>query len=136
MTRYFLSAIFALTFTACSTTPVSTSRAQPVPADRQLLFAQSGHGLAEIIVKRDTGLSGGACSTEISIDGKPAAYIRTGEKVIFYVTPGEHFVSAEPHGICPGGLIEQKTIASTAKRRIFRVGIDNTGSMGLYPTTR
>ena len=131
----FCSVVLVLLIAAgCSTTPISSQRATPVPEERQFLYRHGGADTAKVLVKRDTGTMGAACATRVYVNGKLAAYVDPGEKVIFHVPAETVIVGAEPHGICAGGLIEAAAQLTPGKQVQFRIGSDHTGSMGLYRT--
>ena len=131
----FCSVVLVLLIGAgCATTPISSQQATPVPEERQFLYRHGGADTAQVLVKRDTGFMGSACATRVYVDGKLAAYVDSGEKVIFHIPAETVIIGAEPHGICGGGLIEAVAQLSPGKQVQFRISIDQTASMGLYRT--
>ena len=133
------NALLLLSMASCSTTPVSTKdskligESQILEDGKKLLTPSKNTG--EIIVKRDSGIFGGACATLIYIDGKSVAEIDTSEKAIFYLPEGEHFIGAEPSGICVGGLAEVIANVKAGSTLVFRYGIMGNGNSGIYPTS-
>lgn len=89
----------------CSSTPVDSASAKPVPADRTFAFQQDVPGGAMLVVSRDNGFwASGGCYATVLIDGKKAARINTGESVTLKVKPGRHIVGIsgdeEGNGVC------------------------------------
>lgn len=120
----------------CATIPVPTAQAPSVPASRVLspAFLQHRPGYGQVIVKRDEGFSASACNTRIFANGVPVADISTGEKVVFYLPPGDQMIAAMSAGICIGGLIEARAAVSAERAAIYRVGYGSSGEFQLQPT--
>ncbi len=99
--------LLALT-AGCATTPTPTDEAPEVPQSRMLStnFCEPKSKTAEVTVKRDVGVMGGVCTSRVFADAVPVADLDTGERVIMYLPYGEHIISAQPNGICGGGLSE------------------------------
>lgn len=129
---------FAALLSACSTTPISTRDAKLAPPDRiykgGVALSRPLPNTGEVVIKRDSGISGSACSTRIYIDGVTVADIDTSEKVVLYLAEGDHILSAKPNGLCGGGLTEVKATVKTGGSSAFRYGSSGNGSPGLYPT--
>jgi hypothetical protein len=139
MTRKALSlmaAIASALIAGCSTTPVPSSSAAAVPAERLLPAAnqQPVAGGGSISVTRDSGMMGAACSVRVWIDGVPVADIRTAERVRVNVTAGDHIVSAQPNAICAGGLVEVAASVKPGRDSRFRIGAGHNGEVILVPT--
>jgi len=115
----------------CATSPVPSREADPVPSSRLFAFQTPAQGDSTLIVTRDKGFVGGGCNTTVSIDGRRAAEIGTGETAKFHVTPGEHIVSASS---CGSGLKERETNIKAGSTKKFRISIDSSMSMDLSPT--
>lgn len=137
MTSATLPCIAALSLLAgCATTPVPTGQAPSVPRSRVLApdLLQYRPDYGQVVVKRDEGFSASACNTRILANGVPLAEISTGEKVVFYLPPGDQMIGAIAAGICAGGLIEAKVGVSTQRAAIYRVGYGSNGEFQLQPT--
>lgn len=126
----------SLLLVACATSPISTSQAKPVPADRLILstFSQPGPSTGEVIVKRDSGIGGSACSSKVFLDAKPVADLLTGEKVTLYLPEGEYLLGAFPNGICGGGLSETRASVKPNQTLLFRIGYGSNGDFYIQPT--
>lgn len=126
--RAFALAILLASITGCATQPISADKADPVPAER--LYGFGGSSAAQLVVTRDSGLSGSGCKLRFHIDGKPAADFYAGEVGRFGVSAGKHILAVEPVGICGGsGVFEAEVDLSAGdvvRRRISGVGV--------YPT--
>lgn len=128
--RIFIAGL-VLALAGCATTPIPAEQADPVPASRLFAFQSPSGGQAMIVVTRDTGFTGGACNTKLSIDGRLAAEIGPGETAKFYVSPGERMLSASS---CGSGLKEREANAQSGGTKQFRISIDSAMSLDLSPT--
>ena len=135
--------VFILSFNAvlligCASTPVSTSEAVSVPNNRILAdgkqFIAPSKNTGKIIVKRDSGFIGSACTVRIYLNGKGVADLDVSEKMVLNLTEGEYIVSAEPNGVCGGGLTEVKASVKPNSESVFRYGTSSNFSSSLYPT--
>ncbi len=115
----------------CATSPVPSSEADPVPSSRLFAFQAKAPCDSTLVVTRDKGFVGAGCNTTLSIDGRRAAEIGSGETAKFRVAPGEHIVSASS---CGSGLKERETIIKAGGIKKFRISIDSAMSMDLSPT--
>ncbi|MDO8374968.1 MAG: hypothetical protein Q7K57_57530 [Burkholderiaceae bacterium] len=119
----------------CATTPVPLSEATAVPADRQFLFAIPVGGTAPIVITRDIGMLGTGCATRVTVDGKLAALVRSGEKVTLNIPLGTAVLGAEPDGICGGGLVEIEAKPQGTDPILFRIAAEE-GGIRLFRTAR
>ena len=122
--------------TGCATDPISTTAASPVPLKRVARpdFLNPKPGYSQVIVKRDTGFGASACATIVSANAKQIAFIRTGEKVVFYLPEGDHIIGAEPDGICAGGISETSIRVKSDKPIILRIRYGSSGDFTIQPT--
>lgn len=138
MTRFVCCSFLFFILTGCASTPVSTSEAIQIPdsrvldGGRQYLLPTKNSGI--FIVKRDSGIMGAACSTKIYLNGKSIADLDTSEKVVLNLPVGEYIVSAEPNGVCGGGLTEVKFNVKDNSQSVFRYGTSGNGSPSIYST--
>ena len=128
-------AFFSLLLGGCSTTPIPSDQAKPVPASRLAAFqtkldSQSG----TLVVTRDSGFSGSACNTILYIDGEKTAEIGPGETAKFYLPAGERILGINSTTICGGGLKERSLILNAGEIKRYRISIDTSMSMDLSPT--
>src|SRR6266699_2064257 len=90
----FVTVALMLSLSACATTPVTIDQASVVPTSRvlatQLLTQTSNSG--SLIVKRDSGFMGSACTIRVFLDAVPVADLAPSEKVELFVGLGEHSV--------------------------------------------
>jgi hypothetical protein len=137
--KYYLL-IFSLVFflLGCASTPVPTSDAIQIPDSRVLeggrQYLSPIKNSGQFIVKRDTGIMGVACSTKIYLNGKGIADLDVSEKVVLNLPEGDYIVSAEPNGVCGGGLTEVKFNVKANSQSVFRYGTSGNGSPSIYPT--
>lgn len=129
--RILIAALGLAMLAGCATSPVPAEQADPVPRSRLFAFQSPSGGKAVILVTRDTGFTGGACNTKVSIDGRLAAEIGPGETARFYVPAGERMLSASS---CGSGLKERETIVQSGGTKRFRISIDSAMSLDLSPT--
>jgi len=129
-------ALFGLT--ACTSIPVPTKDSILIPDNRILADGRQYIALSknsgQIIIKRDSGLVGIACTTKIYIDAKPVADLDESEKVIFNLPEGEYILSAEPNGLCGGILTEIKVNVKANSQSVYRYAISLYGGPAIYPT--
>ena len=135
MQKGFIAASMVAFLVGCATTPIPLSEAVPVPPDRQFLFAIPVGGTAPIVITRDIGMLGTGCATRVTVDGKLAALVRSGEKVTLNIPSGTVVLGAEPDGICGGGLVEIEAKPQGAAPILFRIAADE-GGIRLYRTTK
>lgn len=122
----------------CASTPISTKDALLISDDQVLIdgrkYISQDKNSGQIIIKRDGGFSGSACSTRIYINAKAVADLDASQKILFTVPVGEYVVSAEPNGLCGGGLTEVKVSVKLGSKSVFRYGTSGWGSPAIYPT--
>ncbi len=87
-----------------------------------------------VIVKRDSGYQGLACSSHVLVDGHLVANLARSEKVSLYLSVGDHIIGAEPKGICVGGLSEVSVVARSDKTITLRIRYGSSGDFTLQPT--
>ena len=129
-------AVLAVFLVGCATQPIPTSQATPVPASkvRDTTFTKPGTGRGQVIVKRDSGFGGSACSTKLFANGKLTAELSTSEKINLYFPEGMHVISAWPNNPCGGGMVEVEAQVKVDKVLTYRIGYGSNGDFGLYPT--
>lgn len=130
-----IAILFAGLLAACNTHPISASRAVPAPAHRiynsEILTPRDGAG--QVIVTRDTGALGSACSIGILADGVSVAALNPGEKIEMYLPPGDHIIAGITRGgLCGSAVVEAAAAVTTALPLAFRVGV--SGAIFIYPT--
>lgn len=135
--RSLLATALLVSLFGCATTPIPTSSAQNVPAERvlnaSLLKPKDGYG--QVIVKRDEGAQYGLCNSRVFANGMPVAEISTGEKVTFYLPEGENIIGAmAAASLCGGGLVETKVLVVRSHPVTFRIGFGTNGDFFIQPT--
>jgi hypothetical protein len=133
-----LFALFlALLLTACATQPVSMYQASKVPSSRILApqLLSQGQYTGSLIIKRDTGFMGSACTIRVFVDRVPVADLAPSEKVEIFVPLGEHVVGATPTGaFCGGGTSEAAVVIRPEHQKILRIASGQSGDIHLQPT--
>lgn len=128
--------LMASALTGCATKPVSTAETVHVPRDRILApeLLQQADGRGAVTVKRDSGLGGSGCSARLFVDAKPAADLRPSERVVLYLPAGDHILSAQPNGLCGGGMVETRVRVAGHETATFRMGYGTAGDFTFTPT--
>ena len=132
----FLVLFLILSLAACATTPLTINQAAAVPETRilapQLLAPASNTG--SLVVKRDSGFMGSACTIRVFVDAVPVADLKSAEKVELFVALGEHSVVATSNGICGGGTSEAAVVIMPERQRILRIASGQSGDIFLQPS--
>jgi hypothetical protein len=131
-----LVSLMLLSLTACATTPLTINQAATVPDSRILapqLLAQALN-TGSLVVKRDSGFMGWACTIRVFVDAVPVADLKPSEKVELFVALGEHSVVATSNGICGGGTSESAVVIMPERQRILRIASGQSGDIFLQPS--
>jgi hypothetical protein len=80
----------------------------PPPPERILLpgYLEAAPGSGVVAVTRDAGAVNSTCTLQVRVDSRPVALLRTSERVILHLPPGEHVVSVtgeEGANVCGPG---------------------------------
>src|ERR1700730_17777998 len=120
----------------CATRPVSDSDTTPVPPDRIIdsRFLQPSPASGTVTVKRDRGFGGSACSSRVFVDASPTADLRPSERLVVYLPPGDHVISAWPNGVCGGGMSEARANVTSGSKLAFPIGYGSNGDFYVNPT--
>jgi hypothetical protein len=133
----FFAAFLALSLTACATQPISIYHASAVPTSRILapqLVSQAQY-TGSLIIKRDTGFMGSACTIRVFVDTVPVVDLAPSEKIEIFVPLGEHVVSAAPTDIfCGGGTSEAAVVIRPESQKILRIASGQSGDIHLQPS--
>src|SRR6266496_3970464 len=129
--------LLGLLLTACATQPVTVYQATAVPSARILapqLISQAPQ-TGSLIIKRDSGLMGSACTIRVFLDAVPVADLAPSEKVELFVALGEHSVVVSSNGIfCGGGTSEAAVVIMPERQRILRIASGQSGDIFLQPS--
>lgn len=132
-----LATVLTVSLTACATSPVTINQASPVPASRILapqLLDQAQY-TGSLVIKRDSGFMGSACTIRIFLGALPVADLAPSEKVELFVPLGEHIVVATPiSSFCGGGVSETAVVVGPEHRKILRVASGQSGDIRLQPS--
>jgi len=128
--------VVILLLTSCATTPISVEHASVVPASRilaaQMLAPSPRTG--SLVIKRDSGFMGSACTMRVFVDGVAVADLEAAEKIELFVPLGEHIVGVTSNGICGGGTAEAAVVLVPERQRILRIASGQSGDIYLHPT--
>jgi hypothetical protein len=133
----FLAVFLTLSLTGCATQPVSIHQASAVPSSRILApqWLSQAQYTGSLIIKRDTGFMGSACTIRVFVDTVPVADLTPTEKVELFVPLGEHVVGATPTGfLCGGGTFEAAVIIRPETQKILRIASGQSGDIHLQPS--
>lgn len=131
----------ALMLGGCSTTPIPSNTAKPVPPERILITSQ---GSSTLIITRDKGwFAGGGCFVSVLIDGKSVARVDTGESVSVKVVEGRHILAItgdkDGKGLCAyqigQPIKENATDIKANEIQKFRITGDTSSGLDLRPST-
>ena len=100
---------------------------------RQFLAQTSNSG--SLVVKRDSGFMGSACTIRVFVDAVPVADLKPAERVELFVPLGEHsVVVTATGGICGGGTSEAAVVIMPERQRILRIASGQSGDIFLQPS--
>ena len=129
--------LLALSFTACATTPITIQQASAVPSSRILTpqWLSPTAYTGSLVIKRDTGFMGSACTVRVFVDAVPVADLATAEKVEVFVPLGEHVVGATSTNLfCGGGAVEVAVVIAPERQKILRIASGQSGDLYLQPS--
>ena len=132
----FRIALVALALAGCATQPISIQQASAVPAARILApqWLAPAQYTGSLIIKRDSGFMGSACTVRVFIDAVPVADLAPAEKVELFVGLGEHVVGAtSPNAFCGGGASETAVVVVPEHQKILRIASGQSGDLHLQP---
>jgi len=134
--QFFFSVLLALFLTGCATRPITIQQAANVPASRILAsqWLSQGPYTGSLIIKRDGGFMGSACTIRVFIDAVPVADLAPSEKVEVFVPVGEHIVGVTSNGICGGGASEAAVVIALERQKILRIASGQSGDIYLQPS--
>jgi hypothetical protein len=128
--------ILALLLAACATTPTTIQQASDVPSSRILAaqWVSQAPYTGSLVVKRDSGFMGSACTIRVFVDAVPVADLAPAEKVEIFVPMGEHIVGVTSNGICGGGVAETAVVIGLERQKILRIASGQSGDIYLQPS--
>jgi hypothetical protein len=134
---HFVAVLLALSLTACATRPITIDQAKAVPPFRILApqWLLEAPYTGSLIIKRDSGFMGSACTIRVFVDAVPVADLAPSEKVELFVALGEHIVGAVSNGIfCGGGAFEAAVVIGPERQKILRIASGQSGDIYLQPS--
>ena len=125
MRRYWLVAVVLLV-AGCISSPVPSSSARPIPAERILApeYTHAEEGTALVVVTRDKGLKVLACTARLHVDGTLVADLRPREQIRLFLEEGQHLIGVSASG-CIGGADQISINVSRAKPVLLRIAALN-----------
>lgn len=133
----FFAVLLALSLPGCATQPITIQQASAVPSSRILApqWLSQGAYTGSLIIKRDSGFMGSACTIRVFVDAVPVADLAPSEKIELFVALGEHVVGATANGVlCGGGASEAAVIVHPESQRILRIASGQSGDIYLQPS--
>lgn len=128
---------FLFSLSACATTPLTLNQTVPVPESRILArqFLSETSNSGSLVVKRDSGFMGSACTIRVFVDAVAVADLNPAEKIELFVALGEHSVVATAtSSICGGGTSEAAVVIMPERQRILRIASGQSGDIFLQPS--
>jgi hypothetical protein len=125
------------TFAGCATSPVASSDAKLVSGERLLdrTYLEDRPGTGRVTLKRDSGFLGGGCTTRVFVNAKPIADLRTSEKVVLHLPPGDYVFSTQGTGMCKlADTAEVRGTVASGVAIAFRIGSPSGGGLVIYAT--
>ncbi|WP_143188690.1 hypothetical protein [Burkholderia ubonensis] len=118
---------------ACSAPhPIPYADAHEVPDNRVFGFARPMERTETVAVRRDVGWAASACLAKLTVNGKPAALMETGEKTTLYVAAGRAVFGAQLNGACAGNVAELALDVIPGRHIGLRISALQTGDVALY----
>lgn len=116
---------FAILAVACTSTPVPSSSAKPIPEGRIHApeFTRPQAGFALVAVTRDRSLAVLACTAHLHVDGTLVADLRPREQIRLFLEEGQHLIGVSAAG-CMGGSDQISINASRAKPVLLRIAAE------------
>ncbi|CQJ05623.1 TPA: hypothetical protein ACHYPN_002474 [Yersinia enterocolitica] len=128
--------IILLGLSGCATTAVKPSNALQAPKERVFLYQNLLPGASQLTVVRDSGFLGGGCYAAVFLNGKKAASLNPGEKVSFYLLPGEWMIGFQGEGkVCIADELptEQEINLKAGQSKGVRLFSDPSGNLDIKP---
>jgi hypothetical protein len=129
--------LLLLSLTACATTPLPLNQTVAIPESRVLApqFLSQASNAGSLVLKRDGGFMGSACTIRVFVDAVPVADLKPSERVELFVPLGEHSVVVTATGaICGGGTSEAAVVIMPERQRILRIASGQSGDIFLQPS--
>ena len=130
MKKLLIIALAALGAVGCTTSPVSSERATPVPKERMLAFTEPNPDYAKVQIIRDSGALGSGCYFAVMYRQTILARFDTSEKGIFYLPEGDwkFAVTRDPDGNLLCGADDLNPVFETQHIRknqenLFRISL-------------
>ena len=125
MRLYWLVGV-AILAVACTSSPVPSSYAKPIPESRIRApeFTRAQEGTALVVVTRDKGFAALACTAHLHVDGTLVADMRPSEQIRLFLEEGQHLVGVSAGG-CIGGADQISVNVSRAKPVLLRIAAVN-----------
>ena len=120
---------------SCTTTPVPSSSAKPIPIDRvySVQSTTPEEGRALLVVTRDKGWKAQACVARIYVDGELVADLKASEQIRLYVPEGPHLVGVSGER-CLGGADQASVDVTRAQPVLLRVSMGGGVGMKIEPS--
>jgi hypothetical protein len=123
---------------SCASHPVPDAETHPPPPERILVpsYLEAAPGTGVVTVKRDAGWKAGICSMHLLVDTQPVADLRTSERVVLHLPPGEHVLSVKGGASCWLGsaLVETQVTVAPERPVSVRLSVNESGEILIAPT--
>ena len=131
--KNFLTVAAVSALAGCATSPVGSGEAS-TGSTIVNQWQQPGPNTGTLVITRDSGFMGAACSQRIYVDGTPVGDLRSGQKVTVYLPAGEHMAGIRPNGICGGGSSSVALTMSPGATKVYRVASGQSGDVKIEPS--
>jgi hypothetical protein len=91
-------------------------------------------GTVPVVIKRDSGFVGSACSHQIFIQGKRVAKLKSSHKITIYLKPGTYVISVAPTGMCASNVYEAEARVAVNDPPTYRISMTGSGNLSISRT--
>ena len=132
-----LFVLITLSSCSCFTRPVSNADAihAPIESFFDTCYLQPGPKTGEVTIKRDSGFAGCRQLFRVFVDGQPVADLMPSQKIVLYLSEGDHVLSAWPSFEKKGqGLHEVRAVVKAGTQTSYRIGVEHGFNLFISPT--
>jgi hypothetical protein len=119
----------------CASTVTPNDALQPPTKIYNLELTKPAANTGTVVVKRDTGFTGGGCNHLLALDAVQVAELRPGEGITIYPAAGDHILSVVGgRGLCGGSTPEIALHIVPGGRLVFRLSVEQSLDVTIRPT--
>lgn len=128
-------AVTTIFLNGCATSPVSDIDSRNTTSSINEKFLKKEKNSSQLIIKRDSGFMGSACSYKVLINNEYVVSLNGGEKVTLFLTSGNYIITTTANGICGGGVASVETVLSPNKNKSYRISSGQDGTIQIQPSS-